>query len=142
MLKKLIPITLIRSRHRVYKLLCHDLCKCIYLFFCILAYWLMPSKLAGMPNLADLEVPASCAILILLFALQHYGTHRVGFLFAPVVLAWLFCTSAIGTYNIFRWNPHVYQALSPLYMYTYLRKTKREGWLSLGGIILSISGKQ
>ncbi|CAN1816812.1 Potassium transporter 6, partial [Linum perenne] len=29
------------------------------------------------------ELPASCIILIALFALQHYGTHRVGFLFAP-----------------------------------------------------------
>ncbi|KAK3041774.1 hypothetical protein RJ639_000290 [Escallonia herrerae] len=30
------------------------------------------------------EVPVACIILIGLFALQHYGTHRVGFLFAPV----------------------------------------------------------
>ena len=45
---------------------------------------------------ADVEVPVACAILIVLFALQHYGTHRVGFLFAPVVLTWLFCISGIG----------------------------------------------
>ncbi|KAK6931080.1 Potassium transporter [Dillenia turbinata] len=31
------------------------------------------------------EVPVACIILICLFSLQHYGTHRVGFLFAPVV---------------------------------------------------------
>ncbi|KAK6160175.1 hypothetical protein DH2020_003556 [Rehmannia glutinosa] len=47
------------------------------------------------------EVPAACIILIALFALQHYGTHRVGFLFAPVVITWLLCISAIGLYNIF-----------------------------------------
>ncbi|CAN1187527.1 Receptor kinase-like protein Xa21 [Linum perenne] len=46
------------------------------------------------------ELPASCIILIALFALQHYGTHRVGFLFAPVVLIWLMCISSIGLYNI------------------------------------------
>ncbi|KAK6160164.1 hypothetical protein DH2020_003545 [Rehmannia glutinosa] len=88
------------------------------------------------------EVPAACIILIALFALQHYGTHRVGFLFAPVVITWLLCISAIGLYNIFRWNPHVYQALSPYYMYKFLKKTQRGGWMSLGGILLCITGSE
>uniref|UniRef100_A0A5B6YFR3 Potassium transporter n=1 Tax=Davidia involucrata TaxID=16924 RepID=A0A5B6YFR3_DAVIN len=88
------------------------------------------------------EVPVACIILIGLFALQHYGTHRVGFLFAPVVIAWLFCISAIGLYNIFHWNPHVYQALSPYYMYKFLKKTQRGGWMSLGGILLCITGSE
>ncbi|KAK4488844.1 hypothetical protein RD792_004634 [Penstemon davidsonii] len=79
------------------------------------------------------EVPAACAILIALFALQHYGTHRVGFLFAPIVVTWLLCISSIGVYNIFHWNPHVYKALSPYYMYKFLKKTQRGGWMSLGG---------
>ncbi|MBA0697536.1 hypothetical protein Goari_021074, partial [Gossypium aridum] len=89
---------------------------------------------------ADVEVPAACAILIFLFALQHYGTHRVGFLFAPVVITWLLCISAIGVYNIFYWNPKVYQALSPFYMYKFLKKTQKGGWMSLGGILLCITG--
>ncbi|CAN1852792.1 Potassium transporter 6 [Linum perenne] len=89
-----------------------------------------------------IEVPASCIILIALFALQHYGTHRVGFLFAPVVLIWLLCISAIGIYNIFYWNPQVYQALSPYYMYKFLKKTQRGGWMSLGGILLCITGSE
>ncbi|KAJ6771715.1 OSMOTIC STRESS POTASSIUM TRANSPORTER [Salix koriyanagi] len=88
------------------------------------------------------EVPVACTILIGLFALQHYGTHRVGFLFAPVVLVWLMCISAIGIYNIIHWNPHVYQALSPYYMYKFLRKTQRGGWMSLGGILLCITGSE
>ncbi|XVF16456.1 hypothetical protein REPUB_Repub10bG0032200 [Reevesia pubescens] len=88
------------------------------------------------------EVPAACAILIFLFALQHYGTNRVGFLFAPVVITWLLCISAIGLYNIFFWNPHVYQALSPYYMYKFLKKTQKGGWMSLGGILLCITGSE
>ncbi|KAB2064548.1 hypothetical protein E1A91_A09G029100v1 [Gossypium mustelinum] len=86
------------------------------------------------------EVPAACAILVFLFALQHYGTNRVGFLFAPVVITWLLCISAIGVYNICEWNPHVYQALSPYYMYKFLKKTQKKGWMSLGGILLCITG--
>ncbi|PIN10086.1 hypothetical protein CDL12_17329 [Handroanthus impetiginosus] len=88
------------------------------------------------------EVPVACIVLIALFALQHYGTHKVGFLFAPVVITWLLCISAIGLYNIFYWNPHVYKALSPHYIYRFLKKTQKEGWMSLGGILLCITGSE
>ncbi|CAL9152925.1 unnamed protein product [Musa hybrid cultivar] len=87
-------------------------------------------------------VPITCFILVCLFALQHYGTHRVGILFAPVVLTWLLCISGLGIYNIVHWNPHVYQALSPYYMFKFLKKTKKGGWMSLGGILLCITGSE
>lgn len=87
-------------------------------------------------------VPIACLILVGLFALQHYGTHRVGFMFAPIVLTWLLCISAIGLYNIIHWNPSVYQALSPYYMYNFLKKTQKGGWMSLGGILLCITGSE
>ncbi|KAJ0675141.1 putative potassium transporter [Helianthus annuus] len=79
------------------------------------------------------EVPVACIILIALFALQHYGTHRVGHLFAPVIIIWLFSISSIGLYNIIHWNPHIYKALSPVHMYKFLKKTQSGGWKSLGG---------
>ncbi|KAL6531146.1 Potassium transporter 2 [Orobanche hederae] len=87
-------------------------------------------------------VPITCFILVCLFALQHYGTHRVGFCFAPIVLTWLLCISGLGLYNIFHWNPHVYQALSPSYMIRFLKKTRKSGWMSLGGILLCITGSE
>ncbi|XP_054823376.1 potassium transporter 6-like [Prosopis cineraria] len=88
------------------------------------------------------EIPATCIILIGLFALQHYGTHRVGFLFAPIIITWLFCISTIGVYNIFYWNPQVYKAISPYYVYRYLRKAQGEKLVSLGGILLCITGSE
>ncbi|WVZ19889.1 hypothetical protein V8G54_007211 [Vigna mungo] len=91
--------------------------------------------------MSDAVIPITCFILVCLFALQHYGTHRVGFLFAPIVLAWLLCISTLGLYNIFKWNPHVYKALSPYYMFKFLKKTRISGWMSLGGILLCITGK-
>ncbi|KGN50726.1 potassium transporter 2 [Cucumis sativus] len=87
-------------------------------------------------------VPITCFILVCLFALQHYGTHRVGFVFAPIVLAWLLCISTLGIYNIIHWNPHVYEALSPYYMFKFLEKTRKSGWMSLGGILLCITGSE
>ncbi|XP_047324893.1 potassium transporter 2-like isoform X2 [Impatiens glandulifera] len=87
-------------------------------------------------------IPITCFILVCLFALQHYGTHKVGFFFAPVVLAWLLCISALGLYNIIQWNPRVYEALSPYYMFKFLKKTRKGGWMSLGGILLCITGSE
>ncbi|KHG29422.1 Potassium transporter 2 -like protein [Gossypium arboreum] len=93
-------------------------------------------------KLLNAVIPITCFILVCLFALQHYGTHRVGFLFAPIVLTWLLCISALGLYNMIHWNPHVYQALSPYYMFKFLKKTKKGGWMSLGGILLCITGSE
>ncbi|CAI8585338.1 unnamed protein product [Vicia faba] len=91
---------------------------------------------------AYVEVPVACTILVGLFALQHYGTHRVGFLFAPIVITWLFCISAIGLYNIFFWNPQIYRALCPIYALRFIRKTQTGGWMALGGVLLSITGSE
>ncbi|KAL9265742.1 Potassium transporter 6-like protein [Drosera capensis] len=88
------------------------------------------------------EVPIACLVLIGLFWIQHFGTHRLGFLFAPIMVIWLFCISSIGLYNTLYWNPHIYQALSPYYMYKFLKKTQDGGWKSLGGILLCMTGSE
>ena len=40
------------------------------------------------PSLAHLVVPISLGILIVLFAVQRFGTGAVGWLFGPVILLW------------------------------------------------------
>ncbi|KAL0909417.1 hypothetical protein M5K25_020287 [Dendrobium thyrsiflorum] len=87
-------------------------------------------------------VAISCFILAGLFKLQHYGTHRVGFLFGPLQIFWLGCLSMMGIYNIFKWNPAIIQALSPYYIYKYLKVFGNDGWSSLGGIVLCITGAE
>ncbi|AES96207.1 potassium transporter 6 [Medicago truncatula] len=91
---------------------------------------------------AYVEVPVACIILVGLFALQHFGTHRVGFMFAPIVMAWLFCISAIGIYNIFHWNSQIYRALCPIYAFRFMRQNQTGGWMALGGVLLSITGSE
>ncbi|KAG6468305.1 potassium transporter 25-like [Zingiber officinale] len=88
------------------------------------------------------ELPFACFILLCLFTLQRVGTRRLGFLFAPIVIIWLLCISLIGAYNIVHWNPHIYRALSPYYMFKFLKKTGRGGWMSLGGVLLCITGSE
>ncbi|XP_039126849.1 probable potassium transporter 13 [Dioscorea cayenensis subsp. rotundata] len=95
------------------------------------------------PNLHEnYMVFTACIVLMALFALQHYGTHRVGFLFAPILIAWLCCISGIGIYNIIKWNPGVVRAVSPYYIYNFFKLTGKDGWSSLGGIVLCITGAE
>ncbi|CAL9176311.1 unnamed protein product [Musa hybrid cultivar] len=87
-------------------------------------------------------VIVACIVLIGLFALQHRGTQRVAFLFAPIVIVWLLCIGIIGLYNIIHWNPKIYYALSPHYIVTFFKQTGKDGWISLGGVLLCITGTE
>lgn len=82
----------------------------------------------------------ACVILVGLFALQHCGTHRVAFMFAPIVIIWLLTIFSLGLYNIVHWNTKIVRALSPHYIIKFFSRTGKDGWISLGGILLSITG--
>lgn len=84
----------------------------------------------------------ACVILVGLFALQHVGTHRLAFAFAPIVLIWLVSIFSIGLYNIIHWNPKIVSAISPHYIITFFKETGTDGWISLGGVLLSITGTE
>lgn len=87
-LRALLPAARVSSvraaleRHRVLQRLRLLLGTCIVIVF---------SAVSGLELSLDNEqlehilLPVTCAILVGLFTLQHYGTHRVGFLFAPIV---------------------------------------------------------
>jgi KUP system potassium uptake protein len=66
----------------------------------------------------------------------------VAFIFAPIVIAWLLCICAVGIYNVVHWNTRVLRALSPYYAYKFFRNTGKDGWISLGGIVLCITGTE
>lgn len=87
-------------------------------------------------------VVIASAVLVGLFVLQHRGTSRVAFMFAPVVILWLLSIAVVGIYNIIEWNPRVYRALSPHYIYKFFMDTGKDGWISLVGILLCISGNK
>ncbi|TVU34678.1 hypothetical protein EJB05_16523 [Eragrostis curvula] len=84
----------------------------------------------------------SCIVLVGLFALQHRGTQKVAFMFAPIVIIWLFSIGGIGLYNILHWNPKIYQALSPYYIIKFFKTTGKDGWIALGGILLAMTGSE
>ncbi|KAF6134020.1 hypothetical protein GIB67_038311 [Kingdonia uniflora] len=91
---------------------------------------------------AGVVTSLACIILVGLFALQHFGTHRVAFLFAPIISIWLVSIFSIGIYNTIYWNPSILRAISPSYIIKFFKQTGKDGWISLGGIVLSITGSE
>ncbi|KAJ6846721.1 putative potassium transporter 12 isoform X1 [Iris pallida] len=89
----------------------------------------------------DMVVLLAVVILVGLFSMQHYGTDRVGWLFAPVVFLWFILIGSIGALNIWKYDSGALKAFSPIYIYRYLRRGHRS-WTSLGGIMLSITGTE
>ncbi|KAG6695012.1 hypothetical protein I3842_09G074900 [Carya illinoinensis] len=94
----------------------------------------------GMNN--GVVVLVAVIILIGLFSMQHYGTDRVGWLFAPIVLLWFLVIGGIGIFNIWKYDSSVLKAFSPLHIFYYFKRRGKEGWVSLGGIMLSITGTE
>ncbi|MCO5589181.1 hypothetical protein L7F22_043147 [Adiantum nelumboides] len=91
----------------------------------------------------DCVVAIACSILVALFSVQRFGTSKVGWLFAPAVFLWLFSIGTIGIYNIIKHDYRVLEAfLNPVYIVRYVIKNKKRSWLSLGGVVLSITGTE
>ncbi|XP_027345586.1 potassium transporter 10-like [Abrus precatorius] len=87
-------------------------------------------------------VLVAVVILVGFFSMQHYGTDKVSWLFAPIVLLWFLLIGGIGIFNIQKYGSSVLKAFSPVYIYRYFRRGGKEGWTSLGGIMLSITGTE
>ncbi|KAK6444848.1 hypothetical protein FP744_10001096 [Trichoderma asperellum] len=92
----------------------------------------------------DLSVSAivgiTCAILVLLFLIQPFGTTKLGTSFAPIVTIWLLLNMVAGIYNLAKHDYTVLKAFSPSYAFTYLVRNGQDGWASLGGLLLAFTG--
>ncbi|KAI1179292.1 potassium transporter [Nemania sp. FL0916] len=92
----------------------------------------------------DLGTPAvvgiSEAIIVLLYAIQPFGTSKLGTTFAPIVTIWLLFNLATGIYNLALFDYTVLKAFSPYWAFNYLIRNKYDGWKSLGGLLLAFTG--
>ena len=89
---------------------------------------------------ADLVVWISVVILIFLFMIQRFGTDKVGYSFAPIMFVWFLFIGGIGFYNIIKFDPLIVKAINPQYIIAYFSRNRKAAWISLGDIILCITG--
>ncbi|HXX66295.1 MAG TPA: potassium transporter Kup [Polyangiaceae bacterium] len=91
------------------------------------------------PSLATAVVPATCGILVALFAMQNRGTGAVGALFGPVMAIWFSAIGGLGAYHILH-HPDVLAALSPHHAVRYFIVHGMPGFLVLGSVVLAVTG--
>ena len=108
--------------------------------FCFIQHYDLTINYVGSCFYADAVVIVSAVILLFLFLLQSFGTHKVSFLFSPIMVAWFLSTALIGVYNIIIYYPGVFKALSPHYIFLFFMHHGKHGWVMLGAIVLCITG--
>jgi KUP system potassium uptake protein len=91
------------------------------------------------PALSYLVVPLSAAILIGLFWIQRYGTHRIGAVSGWVMLVWFAAIAVMGLHYVVL-RPTVLQAMSPHYAVLFLIHHGGHGFLLLGSVVLCVTG--
>jgi KUP system potassium uptake protein len=84
-------------------------------------------------------VPISVAILVVLFVIQQYGTHRVGGLFGPVMVTWFVVLAVLGLTHIFD-APEVLQAVDPRRAVRFFVSNGLHGFAVLGAVFLAVTG--
>lgn len=91
------------------------------------------------PMLAGWSVPASVAILVVLFTIQQFGTGKVGVVFGPVVLLWFLTLAALGIAAICK-HPQVLTSLSPHAGLMFLIQEWRHALPLLSAVFLAVTG--
>jgi KUP system potassium uptake protein len=93
------------------------------------------------PNVANLVLPISVAILAVLFAVQRFGTHKVGRLFGPVMVLWFLTLAVLAVPRIVE-HPDILRALSPSYIVTFVADHPYIAFIAMGAVVLAITGAE
>jgi KUP system potassium uptake protein len=91
------------------------------------------------PVFSDWVVPITIAVIIGLFAVQKYGTAKVGSVFGPIMIVWFVTLAVLGIMQIVR-EPAVLQAVLPTHAIDFFIRNKLAGFLVLGSVFLVITG--
>ena len=93
------------------------------------------------PNLADLSVPITVVLLILLFSIQYKGTAALGKIFGLVILIWFVTIGGLGI-NALTKQPQALQALSPMYAIDYIANHGFHTLIIMSSVILAVTGAE
>ncbi|HWH19184.1 MAG TPA: KUP/HAK/KT family potassium transporter, partial [Solirubrobacterales bacterium] len=68
----------------------------------------------AVPSLESMVLPVTLAVLVALFAIQRFGTQRIGRVFGPLMVFWFVVIAAAGLGRIVD-HPDIVKALLPTY---------------------------
>ena len=93
------------------------------------------------PAFQPVILPIAMAVLIGLFAMQHFGTGGIGHLFGPIMLIWFAILFLLGARQIAQ-HPEVLMALSPYHAFAFAMKHKTGAFVALGAVTLALTGAE
>lgn len=93
------------------------------------------------PLLKPYVLPISLAVLVLLFAVQRFGTSLVGKMFGPVICVWFATLAVTGILQVVQ-EPGILAALNPMEALAFLREQGWHMFVALGAIVLAFTGAE
>ena len=84
-------------------------------------------------------VPIAVVILIGVFAIQRFGTHLVGRMFGPIMVAWFVVIAVLGVMWMMR-HPVVLTAVDPRHAFNFFHEHGWHGFAVLGAVFLVVTG--
>ena len=91
------------------------------------------------PSLQSYVIPIAIALISALFAVERFGTGKVGVVFGPIMLVWFAVLGLFGGMEIIK-NPAVLVALNPLIAIEFLFQHSGIAIAILGAVVLSVTG--
>jgi KUP system potassium uptake protein len=93
------------------------------------------------PNLHQLIIPITLAIITLLFGIQRFGTGAVGRLFGPIMAVWFTILAVSGLHEVVQ-HPGILRAISPHYAVAFLFEHGGTAFIALGSVVLTVTGAE
>ena len=93
------------------------------------------------PKFTPYIVPASIAVIIMLFMLQAKGTDRIGSLFGPIMLVWFVLIGALGAWQVLQ-APSIIKAINPWYGFHLAYSHPYKVLPLLGFVVLCVTGAE
>jgi KUP system potassium uptake protein len=93
------------------------------------------------PGMAELVVPITVAIIVVLFSIQRLGTGAVGRAFGPIMGTWFAVLAVAGLVHVLE-HPGILRALSPSYGIAFFADRPGIAFIALGSVVLTVTGAE
>ncbi len=93
------------------------------------------------PSIHEMVVPVTIAIIVGVFSIQRFGTHKIGRVFGPLMLFWFVVIAGAGLGRVVA-HPEIVKALLPSYGVEFFGRHFGIAFISLGAIVLTITGAE
>ncbi len=91
------------------------------------------------PSLESYIIPIALTLITGLFAIERFGTHKIGKVFGPVMLVWFLALGVLGLVEILK-TPVILAALNPFAGLTFLYQHAGVSIAILGSVVLAVTG--